>query len=290
METPSQPFFRLPLGLLVSLLDRAPADRRPDQRLGEVAYKRDLRVPEAYPPYVHQAEDLSKVTLAHLRDPDGRCALRLSREFENERASTGANIRFRLSGRLEESASLAQTSLDAPRLVHFPTPRDFLPEERGVFSAAARWYVEIFGDRNATSAGTYEFSTPRRDLGINLVGGAGLRFITDAGLPEIRILQYAGRSAMPETLFDSPEVRFSMLRNEEWIRATGSPILVTVADLIRGEAFAESLSPDPLLLACNDWLVSCVERIRERVRDPRPEMGTDCAWCGFISSCDAVMK
>ena len=244
----------------------------------------------AYPDSVQRTDELSKVTLAHLRDPDGRCALRLSKEFNNERASTSANIRFRLSGRLEEAASLAQTSLDSPRLVHFPTPRDFLPEERDVFDAAARWYVEIFGDRQATSAGTYDFSTPRSELGINLVGGAGLRFITDEGLSEIRILQYAGRSAIPETLFDSPEVRFSMLRNEAWIRSTASPLIVTVADLIRGEAFVETVSPETLLTACNDWLATCVEKIRERVIDPQPKMGTDCAWCGFISSCDAVMK
>jgi hypothetical protein len=123
-----------------------------------------------------------------------------------------------------------------------------------------------------------------------LVGGAGLRFITDEGLPEIRILQYAGRSAIPESLFDSPEVRFSMLRNEEWIRSIGSSLRVTSADLIRGEAHEETVAYESLLRECNEWLTSSVERIRERVLNPKPKMGTDCAWCGFISSCDAVMK
>lgn len=237
-----------------------------------------------------QNDELSKVTLAHLRDPEGRCALRLSKEFGNENAHSGANIRFRLSGRLEECATLSQTSTDYPRIVHFPTPRDFLPEQQKVFSAAARWYVEIFGHRQATSGGTYEFSTPRTDLGVNLMGGGGLRFITNDELPELRILQYAGRSAIPETLFDSPEVRFSLLRNEAWIRSTGSPLLITVADLIRGEANEQTISPDALLAECNEWLTLCVERIRERVLNPQPTMSTDCAWCGFISSCDAVMK
>ena len=57
----------------------------------------------------------------------------------------------------------------------------------------------------------------------------------EANGPELRILHYAGRDAVPRDVAAAPEVRFALLRYADWARDAG-PLLVTVADVLRGEA------------------------------------------------------
>jgi len=226
------------------------------------------------------------VTLAHLRDPEGRCARRLEKEYGNETGHRGSTLRFAISNRLEQAALLAQTTAERPRPVHFPTPVDLPVEQQRVFDTAVRWYLTVFGERVATGLDEGDFVTARPDLGIRLAGRVGLRFEGEAG-HELRILHYAGRDAVPAGLAGAPEVRFALLRAADWVRAAPGPILVTVADVLRGEAVEARLDASEALDASEDWLVERLARIRARLADPRPAPGTQCAWCPFIGSCPA---
>lgn len=234
---------------------------------------------------VTATEELAKVTLAHLRDPEGRCARRLEKEYGNETGHRGGTLRFAISNRLEQAALLAQATVERPRAVHFPTPKDLPVEQQRVYEAAARWYLTIFGEREAMALDEGDFVTTRPDLGIRLVGRVGLRFDGPSG-PELRILHYAGRDAVPRDVAAAPEVRFALLRYADWARDAG-PILVTVADVLRGEAVEDRIDPAVALAECDDWLVERLTRVRARLVDPRPTPGTQCAWCPFIGSCPA---
>lgn len=234
---------------------------------------------------VTATEELAKVTLAHLREPEARCARRLEKEYRNETGHRGGTLRFAISNRLEQAALLAQATLERPRAVHFPTPKDLPVEQQRVYDAAARWYLTIFGEREATGLDEGDFVTARPDLGVRLAGRIGLRFEGPAG-PELRILQYAGRDAVPREVATAPDVRFALLRNADWARDAG-PILVTVADVLRGEAVEDRIDPGSALPECDDWLIERLARIRARLVDPRPAPGTQCAWCPFIGSCPA---
>ncbi|MFM8971076.1 MAG: PD-(D/E)XK nuclease family protein [Actinomycetota bacterium] len=231
-------------------------------------------------------EELAKVTLAHLRDPEDRCARRLEKEHGNETGHRGSTLRFAISNRLEQAALLAQATAERPRAVHFPTPTDLPVESQRVFDAAVRWYLTVFGERTAVALDEGDFVTARPDLGVRLAGRVGLRFEGDAG-PEVRILHYAGRDAVPTDVARAPEVRFALLRHADWARRHDGPILVTVADVLRGEATEARIDAPAALADCDEWLVERLARIRARLVDPRPSPGTQCAWCPFIGSCPA---
>lgn len=232
-------------------------------------------------------DELAKVTLAHLRDPSAICARRLAREHADGRGHASGTLRFAVSGRLEQCAALAQATMEPPRAVHFPDPTDLPPESRRVFATAVRWYLTIFGDTVARSEDSGGFVTPRPDLAIRLVGPAGLRFVDEHGAAELRLLRYGARDGVPAALLEDPAVRFSLLRHAEWLRGFAGPTRVTVADLIRGEAVTEAIDPHLVGPTCDAWLAEQVATIRLRVAEPVPTIGTACAWCGFIGSCEA---
>jgi hypothetical protein len=232
--------------------------------------------------------DLAKVTLAHLRDPAAICARRLAREHEDGRGHASGTLRFAVAGRLEQCATLAQATMEPPRAVHFQAPSDLPPESRRVFATAVRWYLAIFGGTTARCEDAGGFVTPRPDLGIRLVGPAGLRLVDDGGGPELRLLRYGARDGVPTSLLDDPAVRFALLRNAGWTRGFDRPLRVTVADLILGDARTESIDPGTAEPVCEHWLAERVSAIRARVADPVPTIGTSCAWCGFIGSCEAL--
>ena len=233
-------------------------------------------------------DDLAKVMLAHLRDPGAICARRLAREHADGRGHASGTLRFAVSGRLEQCATLAQATMERPRAVHFPEPTELPPESRRMFATATRWYLAIFGDTVARCEDAGGFVTPRPDLGIRLVGPPGLRLVDEHGDPEMRLLRYGARDGVPTALLDDAGVRFALLRHADWARTFGRPVRVTVADLILGDARTESIDPTSALPACETWLVEQVAAIRDRVADPVPTIGTHCAWCGFIGSCEAM--
>lgn len=232
-------------------------------------------------------DELAKVTLAHLRDPASICARRLAREHDDGRGHAGGTLRFAVSGRLEQCATLAQATMERPRAVHFPTPTDLPPESQRVFATTTRWYLAIFGDAPARCEDSGGFVTPRPDLGIRLVGPAGLRFVDERGDPELRLLRYAARDGVPVELLDDPAVRFALLRHAAWLGASATAVRVTVADLIRGEATSGTIDPTAIDTTCEPWLAEQLAVIRARVAEPTPTIGTACAWCGFIGTCEA---
>ncbi|HEY5170540.1 MAG TPA: hypothetical protein VIK54_02315, partial [Acidimicrobiia bacterium] len=92
-------------------------------------------------------EELPRITPAHLRRADDMCRRRLAREVHGGKrnANRTANMRFAVSNRIEEDARLAQSELAEPRPEAFVEPRELEPEQRALYRAAARGYLDAFG-------------------------------------------------------------------------------------------------------------------------------------------------
>lgn len=231
-----------------------------------------------------QSDPLPKITLRHLARAERICPLRLANEHRNHTGNRASNGRYRVGGQIREDARLAQTDLGRPRREHFRPTRDLAPEQRQLYAVAADWYVTLFGDRDMRTADvtTDEWETPVAELGVRLVGPAGLA-LENENVRELRFLNFG--TTRPGELATSPSVRFGLLRSAAWIG--DEPVEVTVADLVHGTLERASFDPTTVLPAAHEWLGERVEVVRALVADPEPRLGLDCGSCGFVAGCPA---
>jgi len=223
------------------------------------------------------------VTAALLRNADTMCTRRLEREHQGARGNRRADTRFRVANQLIDDARLGHVDLGPPVPEHFRPATDLLPEQQRVYELAARWYVQLFAEEPVRSV-ELEFETPVESLGIRLVGPAGLPVEHASGRRELRVLRL-GQGPVPTDPLASAEIRFAILRLGAWM--SGAPLLLVVADLIRGEVVSQVVDVDDALPALGTWLLDRVERIRARTSEARAEAGIECGWCPFIAGCGA---
>lgn len=229
-----------------------------------------------------ETEDLPRVTAGLLRAADTMCTRRLHKEHQGARGNRRSDTRFRVANQLVDDARLSHVDPSPPAPDHFRAASDLLPEQRAVYELAARWYVELFCEHVVRSV-EVEFETPVEQLGIRLVGPAGLPVEHTSGERELRILRLGQGPVATEPL-SAPEIRFSVLRLEQWL--AGRPFRLVVADLIRGELVDQVVADDPLP-ELHGWLAERVDRIRARTTTPDARAGIECGWCPFIAGCGA---
>jgi hypothetical protein len=225
----------------------------------------------------------AKVTLGHLTRAERICGRRLKLEHGNARSNFSANGRWRVSNRVTEEIRLAHTELASPRLDRFAAAsEDLTPEQRRVYELATRWYVTLF-TRPVRVVDEDQWGT---DIpgDLRLVGPAGLGFTDADSQPEIRLLRFDSRPAPPAALVDTSAVRFALLRRVEWL--AGRTVHVAVADLVRGTYEADDIDTAAAMPEITDWLTTRIEVIRERIAQPTPQVGLECAWCPFIAGCE----
>jgi hypothetical protein len=230
-----------------------------------------------------ESEDLPRVTAGLLRAADAMCSRRLHREHQGTRGNRRGDTRFRVANQLLDDARLSHVDPAPPTPGHFRPATDLLPEQQRVYEAAARWYVQLFA-ADAVRSVEVEFETPVDALGIRLVGPVGLPVEHGSGARELRILRL-GQGPVPTEPLATPEVRFAILRLEEWL--AGAPVRLVVADLIRGEMIEQLVDVDAVLPDLGAWLGERVATIRARTVDPRAVAGIECGWCPFIAGCGA---
>ncbi len=230
-----------------------------------------------------ETEDLPRVTAGLLRAADTMCSRRLQREHQGTRGNRRGDSRFRIANQLLDDARLSHVDPSPPTPAHFRPATDLLPEQQRVYEAAARWYVQLFS-ADAVRSVEVEFETPVESLGIRLVGPVGLPVEHATGEPELRILRL-GQGPVTTQPLGTPDTRFAILRLEQWL--AGRSLRLVVADLIRGEVVEQVVDVDGVLPDLGDWLVERVERIRERIAEPRAVSGVECGWCPFIAGCSA---
>jgi hypothetical protein len=223
-------------------------------------------------------DDLLQISPSHLRKAESMCRRKLAHMVRGgkKRGNKVADMRFAVSNRIEEDASLAHAQIDTVRAEAFVEPSELEPEQRALYRAARKGYLDVFGAEPAVVV-KLEGATQIRDLNVELLGSPGLAVERADGTGEIRKLRVGARPTL-----DAVDVHFTLLRTETW--ATESMEIVSV-DLI-------SLADDrhsPDLAAgraeAREWLATRVEVIESLAKDARARAGSDCLGCPFIAGC-----
>jgi len=211
------------------------------------------------------------------------CRRRLAREYAGGKrnANRSADARFSVSNRISEDARLAQTEAGLPRPEAFLDPADLEPEQRVLYRAATRGYLETFGDRAGRCA-DLGWRTHLDDVGVDLIADIGIAIELPDGGRELRALQFGSRHPSAP-LLDDARLRFALVRTEHW---APDQLTIIAADVI--ERDVECYTPD-LPAARADarlWITERVELVQHLAADGRSRTGADCMGCPFIAGCD----
>jgi hypothetical protein len=211
------------------------------------------------------------------------CARRLDHEHRGIRGNWRSAHRFRVANQVADDARLCHVDVRGPDPEFFRAAPDYCPEQRRVYEHAVAWYVALFAG-HAVQSVELDDQTCREDLGVRLVGPAGLPVEDESRARELRVLRVGGPPLAPDPL-GATDVRFALLRVTEWIGE--APARVVVADLSRGERTTATVEPARLRPELEAWLAERVGRIRARTAEPRARAGIECGWCPFVAGCPA---
>jgi hypothetical protein len=230
-------------------------------------------------------DELPKVTAAFLRSVEELCPRRVSFEYHNRRGNRTAAARWRVSNQLVEHARLAHVELGPPARAAFTPLPDLGPEEGRVYEAAVHWYFQLFGDRPVRSVDVDEWETPVRDLGIRLVGHAGLAVEDAEARPELRLLGVGGSVPDGRDPLGPANARFAVLRHADWL--AGRTVRLVHADLLFGALVEHMIDVDGALAQLRPWLRERVDAVHARIARPQPRPGLECGRCRFVAGCGA---
>ncbi|MGI8796824.1 MAG: hypothetical protein ACR2IR_09650 [Acidimicrobiia bacterium] len=227
-----------------------------------------------------------RVTPALLRWAESMCGRRLAGLHHDRRGNRPSDARFRVANRVFDSARLAHTDIAVPTLGAFRAVTGLEPEEQRVYEAAGRWYVTLFGDRAVRAVDLDDWESPVAELGVRLVGPAGLPVEDADGRRELRLLRVGARRPVAGDPLESIEARFALERVAGW--AGGASLRLCVADLVQGALIEREVDVNRVLDAeVRPWLAERVAVIRARVADPTPQPGLECAHCRYVAGCAA---
>jgi hypothetical protein len=225
------------------------------------------------------------VTPALLRWADSMCGRRLAGVHHDHRGNRPSDARFRVANRVFDSARLAHLDVAIPSLDAFTMTAGLEPEEQRLYEAAGRWYVALFGDRAVRAVDLDDWESPVAELGVRLVGPAGLPVEDAQGRRELRLLR-VGRRPIAGDPLESVEAWFALARVAAW--AAGASLLLCVADLVQGVLIEGDVDVDRVLDSeVRPWLAERVAVIRDRAANPTPEPGLECAHCRYVAGCGA---
>lgn len=239
-------------------------------------------------PRDEQLDDLPKVTLAFLRRVEELCPRRVAFEHQNRRGNRAPPARWRIANQLTEHARVAHLELGFPSPAAFTPLPDLVPEERQVYDAAVRWYMQLFGDRAVRSVDGDElddWETPVPEHGLRLVGRAGLPVEDADGRAELRLLHVGGPAPDATDPVASTEARFALLRRATWL--AGRSARLVHADLLYGGMVVHEVDADSALAELRPWLHERVDALRTRIEHPLPRPGLECGRCRFVAGCNA---
>ncbi|MGQ0825266.1 MAG: hypothetical protein ACT4OX_09615 [Actinomycetota bacterium] len=228
------------------------------------------------------ADEMPRVTPTLLRKADAMCRRRLHHEHtgDKRRANKAADGRFAVSNRLVNDARLAHAEMGPPRADAFVEPVELEPEQRRLYQAAAVGYLAHFGAHPGRAADLgWRVALP--EVGIDLVGDAGLAIDTPDGAKELRMLSLSSRR---RALLDDVDVKVALLRTAVW---APDDLRIVAVDLIEDHSI--ELTPDVAAdrAEARTWLAERVEAIGQYAADGRARAGADCSWCPFIAGCEA---
>jgi hypothetical protein len=235
-----------------------------------------------------QLDELPKVTLAFLRRVEELCPRRVAFEHHNRRGNRTAPAQWRVANQVIDHARVAHIELGPPSPAAFTPLPGLVPEERRVYETAARWYLQLFGDRPVRAvdvAELDEWETHVPELGVRLVGAAGLTVEDTDGCAEVRLLRLGGAEPDPGDPLGPVDARFALLRRADWL--AGRTVRLVQADLLYGALVEHEVDADSALTQLRPWLGERVEVLRARISRPQPRPGLECGRCRFVAGCAA---
>jgi len=214
------------------------------------------------------------------------CARRLARAVEGGERSHDPVHRSRLRDAFLAAVRDVHAELAAPTLAAFAdvgarlVPK-VLPEEHAVLGQAARWYVEMFGDRLARwdDPGT-DHATERR--GLRIGGWVDLPVRTADDGYELRQFELWGRRVPPEDPLELDALRVAYLRLTPWLG--DQPLRVVWADLVAGILRERVVEPGERA-DTTKWFDERVAVVVQRTGEPVARSGADCGGCGVVAAC-----
>ncbi len=232
-----------------------------------------------------ESQALPKVTPYLLRRAESMCARRLAREYEGGDRSHDPVHRSRMRDAFLAAARDAHAELRVPVTADFAAlGAELEPEERAVLNQAARWYVQVFGDRAARWEDLgLDSPTPSPRRRVRIGGWVDLPVITGDGGFELRQLDLWGGRVPFDDPLDLEAVRVAVLRLARWV-GDASLRLVWV-DLVHGlvrERVVDAGTDRPTLAT---WFDERTAIVRERASEPVATMGADCGTCNFVAAC-----
>jgi hypothetical protein len=148
--------------------------------------------------------------------------------------------------------------------------------------------MQLFGDRAVRSVDgdeLDEWETAIPELGVRLVGRAGLPVEDADGRAELRLLHVGGPTPDAADPLAPPEARFALLRLARWLG--GRSVRLVHADLLYGGMVEHEVAADTALDELRPWLRRRVDALRERIAHPLPRPGLECGRCRFVAGCKA---
>lgn len=226
-------------------------------------------------------EELPRVTAAHLRRAGSLCSLRLAKERVGKRGARAPQPGFEVPNRIAADARQAHSEMRAATASDFPPPNDLTVEQRMVYATAAVWYVNLFATTPACAADVDEWSTTDEESGTQLVGQVGLAVDCADGRAQVRFLSVSRNPRPPDDVTRA----FTMLRLSSWIWDRTVELLWV--DLMSGRIESEMIDARSELPHTRELLTRRLALIEERITEPRPQPGQDCAACRFVAECVA---
>jgi hypothetical protein len=225
-----------------------------------------------------EGDEPQQVTVRHLRLGDVMCRRRLQHELRGGKrhANKAADMRFAVSNRLEADARLAQATESAPLPEAFVEPAELEPEQRALYRAARKGYLEVFGATSGTAI-DLGWRSELPELGAELVANPGIAIERTDDRRELRKLHFgSGR------LLDEVDVRVALARTRAW---APTQLDLVAADLIDLREARRELDVEQERPAAIEWIAARVAVVQELAADGRARAGSDCQGCAFIAGC-----
>jgi hypothetical protein len=223
-------------------------------------------------------EQPAQVTPSLLRRGVDMCRRRLAHELRGGKryANKPADVRFAVSNRLEADARLAQAAQGAPRPEAFVEPTELEPEQRALYRAARKGYLEVFG-ATVGEVVDLRWRSELPELDVEIVVNPGIAIERVDGRRELRKLHFgSGR------LLDPVDVKVALVQTREWAPAQLDLVAVDLVDLREARGEPDVLRERPEAL---EWIATRITRLQELAADGRPRAGSDCQGCAFIAGC-----
>ncbi|MCJ7670640.1 MAG: hypothetical protein MUP67_01165, partial [Acidimicrobiia bacterium] len=217
---------------------------------------------------------LPRVTPSLLRDAPELCPRRVALDFADEGGAYDNVSRARLRSPFLDAARAAHGDGGPMRRDAFRVPADLEPEEQAVFGHAARWYAELYGDREVTTH-LHDCDRPTERRGVRVGGWVDLTVVGTDGTKELRQLDLWRSRAPRADPLELVSVWLAVLRLRPWVG--DGELLVSWVDLVGGARHERTVDLGAEIESLRARYEQHLEVLRERAdeRDARP--GSGCA-------------